>query len=40
MVDGSAKFLSKDIDPAVLRALITRNGGEKIDTSAITSPRP
>ena len=28
--DGSVRFLSARIDPKVLRALITRNGGEVI----------
>lgn len=31
MSDGSARFLSKDIDPAILKALSTPNGGEAID---------
>jgi RNA polymerase sigma factor (sigma-70 family) len=28
--DGSARFFSKDLDPAIIRALITRDGGEVI----------
>ena len=31
MVDGSVHFLNADIDPAVLRALATPNGGEVVD---------
>jgi len=31
MVDGSVHFLNADIDPAVLRALATPDGGEEID---------
>lgn len=30
MADGSVRFLSKDIDPSVLEALATINGGEKL----------
>jgi prepilin-type processing-associated H-X9-DG protein len=30
MMDGSVRMLGKDIDPAVLRALSTPNGGEKV----------
>jgi prepilin-type processing-associated H-X9-DG protein len=34
MADGSVKRISKDIDPAVFRALCTIHGGEKVDLSA------
>ena len=34
MADGSVKRISKDIDPAVFRALCTIHGGETIDLSA------
>jgi hypothetical protein len=40
MGDGSVKRISKDIDPAVFRALCTIHGGEKVDlpaTAAIQS---
>jgi hypothetical protein len=30
MMDGSVRRVNKDIDPAVLRALATPNGGEKV----------
>ena len=30
LMDGSVRFLSNNIDPATLRALLTRNGGEVI----------
>lgn len=30
MADGSVRFLSQDIDPAVLKALTTANGGEPV----------
>jgi hypothetical protein len=30
MMDGSVRIISKDIDPAVLRALATPNGGEPV----------
>lgn len=36
--DGSVHFLSKGIDPKVLRALFTRAGGEPIDWQAIRAP--
>jgi prepilin-type processing-associated H-X9-DG protein len=29
--DGSVRFINRDTDEAVLRALITWNGGEQID---------
>jgi hypothetical protein len=35
MADGSVKQISKDIDPAVFRALCTTHGAETIDLSAI-----
>lgn len=34
MADGSVKRISKDIDPAVFRALCTMHGAEKIDLQA------
>lgn len=34
MADGSVKRISKDIDPAVFRALCTIHGGESIDLAA------
>jgi hypothetical protein len=34
MADGSVKRISKDIDPAVFRALCTIHGGESIDMAA------
>lgn len=33
--DGSVRFLSKDIDPAVFEALCTINGGETVDLSQL-----
>jgi prepilin-type processing-associated H-X9-DG protein len=33
--DGSARFVRQDVDEATLRALITRNGGEKIDSRGL-----
>jgi hypothetical protein len=40
MADGSVKWISKDIDPAVFRALCTIHGGEKVDLPANASVRP
>lgn len=40
MADGSVRFLSKDIDPAVLERLATINGGNSSDDLAATSPPP
>lgn len=37
MADGSVRFVSEKIDPEVLRALSTPNGGEMIDLSTATS---
>ena len=31
MVDGSVRFLSKDIDPQVLRAMCTIHGADSVD---------
>jgi type II secretory pathway pseudopilin PulG len=36
--DGSVRFLSQNIDPKVLWALFTRNGGEVIDYDALNRP--
>ncbi|HZY84866.1 MAG TPA: DUF1559 domain-containing protein [Gemmataceae bacterium] len=33
--DGSTRFISSKTDEAVLRALITRNGGERVDLSRL-----
>jgi len=39
--DGRVKFLSDDIDPAVLKALATPDGGEQIDAAQILqAPSP
>ena len=35
LADGSVRFVWSSIDPAVLKALFTRNGGEKIDAQAL-----
>ena len=35
LADGSVRFLSDEIDPAVLRALATPDGGEKIDSEKL-----
>ena len=32
LVDGSVRFISQDIDPSVLRALATPDGGENVDS--------
>ncbi len=40
MADGSVRFLSKDIDPAVLAALVTINGGERIADQDLVAPAP
>ena len=39
MADGSARFLSKNIDPGVMRELATIRGGEHVDMAAI-EPQP
>ncbi len=39
MADGSVRFLSSDIDPAVLEALATMNGGEKLPPAVDRSPQ-
>jgi hypothetical protein len=39
MADGSVKRISKEIDPAVFRALCTIHGGETVDLSANGSVR-
>jgi hypothetical protein len=31
--DGSVQFLSSSISPTTLKAIFTRNGGEKVDPS-------
>ena len=36
--DGSTRFLSGKTDEKVIRSLITRNGGEKVDASAAALP--
>lgn len=33
MADGSVRFLSADVDPAVFRAMVTTHGAETVDTS-------
>jgi hypothetical protein len=33
--DGTIRFIHRDTDPATLRALITRNGGEHVDLSKL-----
>jgi len=33
-VDGSVKFLKSTINPAILKALATRNGGEVVNAAA------
>lgn len=38
LADGSVRFISMGIDPDVLRALFTRDGGEVIDDSATHMP--
>ncbi len=38
IVDGSALFISKKVKPQVLRALITRNGGEVISSDVFLPP--
>ncbi len=38
--DGSVKFLNDDIDPQVLRALSTPDGGERLDDSSSPHLRP
>lgn len=38
MADGSVRFLSKDIDPAVLALLVTANGGEPAPEEALAGP--
>ncbi|HVX61472.1 MAG TPA: DUF1559 domain-containing protein, partial [Pirellulales bacterium] len=39
MADGSVRFLSSDIDPAVLEALATMNGAEKLPPAFDRSPQ-
>ena len=39
MADGSARFLSKDIDPQVMERLATLRGGEPADMAAL-EPQP
>lgn len=36
--DGTTRFLSGKTDEKVIRGLITRNGGEKVDASAVALP--
>lgn len=38
MADGSVRFLSKNIDPAVLTRLVTINGGEPAPDEALAGP--
>jgi prepilin-type processing-associated H-X9-DG protein len=38
--DGSVKFLKETINPIVLRALFTRNGGEVVSADALSPPPP
>jgi hypothetical protein len=38
MADCSVHFISASIDPKVLRALFTRNGGERVDFNEIYAP--
>jgi hypothetical protein len=38
MADGSSHFISQDIDPQVLSALLTADGGEPVDWSAVSGP--
>jgi hypothetical protein len=33
--DANARFIRADLDEAVLRALVTRNGGEEVDVSSL-----
>ncbi|HWB11366.1 MAG TPA: DUF1559 domain-containing protein [Pirellulales bacterium] len=40
MADGSVKRISKDIDPAVFRALCTIHGGETVDLATNPGIRP
>jgi hypothetical protein len=40
MADGSVRFLSKDIDPKVFEALVTINGHEPINETALGPPLP
>lgn len=35
LADGSVRFIWSSIDPTVLKALFTRNGGEKVGTEAL-----
>lgn len=39
MADGSARILSKDVDPKVFRALCTIHGSEKVDLNAIPTTK-
>jgi prepilin-type processing-associated H-X9-DG protein len=38
MVDGSVRFISAAVDPKLLRALFTRNGGERVDMEQLYGP--
>ena len=40
MADGSVRFLSKNIDPAVLARLVTINGGEPATEAELAGPLP
>jgi hypothetical protein len=36
--DGSVRFLTRDLDQEMIRALITRNGGEPVEWTKLKSP--
>lgn len=38
--DGSVRFILQNVDPMLLRSIITRDGGELVDTSKLDSPIP
>ena len=40
MADGSARVISKDIDPALFRSLCTIHGGETVDPAKLESMAP